>query len=158
MSGLMGVKIFCLLLGFSFCPAARAQDGRRALPDRGLTPGDAAEVTAADICKVEYENPDSDVPTVLKHRVYTRYRVSRYEVGYNVDHLVPVKLGGTNSIENLWPQPLSGEWGWQRKNALEHRLRKLVCGGSLRLEQAQQEIATDWISAFKKYVGEPRRR
>jgi hypothetical protein len=156
MSGLMGVKVFCLLLGFSFCPAALAQDGRRALPDHGLTPGDAAEVTAADICKVEYENPDSNVPTVLKHRVYSRYRVSRYEVGYNVDHLVPVKLGGTNSIENLWPQPLSGEWGWHRKNTLEHRLRKLVCGGSLRLEQAQQEIATDWISAYRKYVGEPR--
>ena len=37
------------------------------------------------------------------------------------------------------------------KDALEDRLREMVCDGSLDLAEAQQEIATNWISAYKKY-------
>jgi hypothetical protein len=34
---------------------------------------------------------------------------------------------------------------------LEDRLREMVCGGSLDLATAQQEIAVNWIAAYKKY-------
>ena len=73
----------------------------------------------------------------------------------HVDHLIPPGLGGSNSLKNLWPQPLAGEWTSQMKNRLERRLRKLVCSGALDLKTAQQEIATDWIGAYKKYLGVP---
>jgi hypothetical protein len=35
----------------------------------------------------------------------------------------------------------------------QRKLHKLVCAGQLDLKTAQREIATDWIEAYKKYVG-----
>jgi hypothetical protein len=35
---------------------------------------------------------------------------------------------------------------------LESKLHQLVCAGKLPLKQAQDEIATDWIAAYNKYV------
>jgi hypothetical protein len=92
----------------------------------------------------------------LKTQVFARYGIKDLESGYHVDRLVPIKLGGANSPDNLWPQPLSGEWCWARKNRLERRLHKLICHGTLDLKVAQREIALNWIEAYKKYIGEPR--
>jgi hypothetical protein len=36
---------------------------------------------------------------------------------------------------------------------LEDRLHALVVNGKLDLKTAQREIATDWIAAYKKYIG-----
>jgi hypothetical protein len=41
------------------------------------------------------------------------------------------------------------------KDALERKLHNLVCAGQLDLKTAQREIASNWIEAYKKYVGEP---
>jgi len=152
----MRITIFFLQLSFHLCQPMLAQDRGSCLPNPKLTRGHAIAVTAADLCKPYYKNHARNIPIALKCRAFDRYGINGQDVGYNVDHLIPVRLGGSNSIDNLWPQPLSGEWCWQRKNKLERRLRKLVCRGQLDLEKAQQEIATDWISAYKKYVGEPR--
>ncbi len=38
------------------------------------------------------------------------------------------------------------------KDVLERRLHNLVCNGKVDLKTAQHEIATDWISAYQKYV------
>ena len=144
------------LLSFFLCYTATAQHRRSYLPNPKLTPGHTFDVEGADLCRRGYKSSAGDTEIALKCQVFDRYRIDRYEIGYNADHLIPVKLGGSNSVKNLWPQPLSGEWGWHRKNKLERRLRKLVCSGQLDLKTAQQEIVIDWISAYKKYV-EPRR-
>ena len=156
MTGKTWATAIFLLLSVCLCRPVLAQDKASCLPDARLTPGVAGEVTAADICKPDYDNLAGKIPIELKERVFIRYGINRYEVGYNVDHLIPAKLGGSNALKNLWPQPLFGEWGWQRKNKLEHRLRKLVCSGRLTLKEAQREIAADWISAYRKYLGGPR--
>jgi hypothetical protein len=39
------------------------------------------------------------------------------------------------------------------KDRLEDRLHALVISRKLDLETAQREIATDWIAAYKKYIG-----
>lgn len=150
---MMRITILFLVLSFYLRHPVPAQDDGSCLPNRKLTPGHAVDVAAADLCKPGDKNPARDIPIALKCQVFYKYRINRNDIGYNVDHLIPVRLGGSNSIDNLWPQPLSGEWCWRRKNKLERRLRKLVCRGQLDLKQAQQEIATDWISAYKKYVG-----
>jgi len=41
------------------------------------------------------------------------------------------------------------------QDKLEDRLHALVCAGKLPIEQAQREIATDWIAAYERYLGEP---
>jgi hypothetical protein len=73
---------------------------------------------------------------------------------YEVDHLIPLSLGESNSIRNLWPQSTkTSPWNSYVKDALERKLHKFVCAGQLDLQTAQREIASDWIEAYKKYVG-----
>jgi len=71
--------------------------------------------------------------------------------GYEVDHLITPELGGTDDIRNLWPEPYSSEWNARVKDQLEDHLRELVCQGKLDVGTAQRDIATNWISAYKKY-------
>jgi hypothetical protein len=37
------------------------------------------------------------------------------------------------------------------KDALEDRLRELVCSGKVDLASAQRDISSDWIAAYRKY-------
>jgi hypothetical protein len=70
---------------------------------------------------------------------------------YELDYLVTPALGGADDIHNLWPHSYSALWNARVKDALEDRMREMVCHGTLDLSEAQREIATDWISAYKKY-------
>jgi hypothetical protein len=130
---------------------AQAQD-RHFKPNPKLTPGDALNVTADDLCKPGHAEIEGTISVRVKSQVFERYGIRGTLIGYNVDHLIPPGLGGSNSIKNLWPQPLGGDWMYQMKNRLERRLRKLVCSGALDVKIAQQEIARDWIGAYKKHL------
>ena len=75
------------------------------LPDPKLTPGDTFDVTAQDVCVPGYAKKVRAVPAWLKRQAYAEYEITQYKTGdYEVDHLIPLSLGGSNSIRNLWPQ------------------------------------------------------
>lgn len=123
------------------------------LPDPKLTPGETLPLTKDELCGNGRAALDDDVSIKMKSRVFDLYGIKPdTPVSYNVEHLIPTDLGGSSSIKNLWPQPLSGEWGYAQKNKLERRLRRMVCSGELDLKKAQEEIAGDWVEAYKKYV------
>jgi hypothetical protein len=125
------------------------------LPNPKLTPGETRNVTKDKLCDSAYRQIDDSIPVALKEQVFRRYAVRLDSPGgHNVDHLIPAMLGGTNTLKNLWPQPLSGEWQYQQKNRLERHLYRLVCKGELELSAAQKEIATDWVSSFKKHFSD----
>ena len=154
-----GMRIIALwlMLLFSLSAVVLPQDRQRYLPDPKLTPGDTTAVTKEEVCGARFPALDP-IPVRVKSQVFARYGISTAgPSSYNIDHLIPAKLGGSNSIKNLWPQPLSGEWNYALKNKLERQLLKKVCRGELELSKAQHEIATDWVSAYKKYVAESRR-
>jgi hypothetical protein len=45
------------------------------------------------------------VPAWLKKQAYAEYGITQYKSGdYEVHHSIPLSLGGSNSIRNLWPQ------------------------------------------------------
>ena len=126
------------------------------LPDPNLTPGDILDVTASDICVSGYSSKVRDVPESVKDQVYAEYGITSHAPNsYEVDHLISLELGGSNSIKNLWPESYSGDWNARVKDKLENRMHSLVCDGSLDLATAQREEATNWIAAYKKYIGEP---
>jgi hypothetical protein len=94
------------------------------------------------------------VPESVKNRVYQEYGIWSHKAReYEVDHLISLELGGSNSIRNLWPQSYSGAWNAHIKDRLEDKLHALVCSGSLDLKTAQRAISADWIAAYNKYVG-----
>jgi hypothetical protein len=75
---------------------------------------------------------------------------------YEVDHLIPLDLGGSNDITNLWPQPRKAQdWTADKKDRLEHVLGHEVCEHKVPLEVAQQEISQDWTAAYTKHVEAP---
>ena len=125
------------------------------LPDPTLTPGDVLPVTVTDICTPGYAKKVRNVPIAVKRQVYALYGIQSHEPGeYEVDHLISLELGGSNSIRNLWPQSYrTTPWNARVKDRIENRLHQLVCEGKLDLATAQREIAGDWIRAYKKYFG-----
>jgi len=120
------------------------------LPDARLTPGAASALTADQVCVVERE---TEIPESLARRVFAQYQIDRPAPrAYEVDYLISPSLGGADDIRNLWPQPYrGGDWTANVKDALEDHLRGLVCSGKLRLTDAQRDIATDWVAAYRKH-------
>jgi hypothetical protein len=127
------------------------------LPDPKLTPGDVFDVTLADICTPGYSKTVRAVPKYLRDQAFRNYGIEPHRRrDYQLDHLIPLAIGGSNSIRNLWPQPHDAwPWGARVKDRLENRVHRLVCAGKLDLTTAQEEVAGEWTEAYRKHVGVP---
>ena len=75
------------------------------------------------------------------------------------DHLIPLSLGGSNDVSNLWPQisDLSLVDERNSKDGVELRLWRWVCTAPAgvrqkRLVDAQAAVARDWMAA-EKFLG-----
>ena len=121
------------------------------MPDARLTPGATVLLSRSGVCSRPGDG-NKPVPVALQRQVFQEYGIPRADPrAYEVDYLVTPALGGADDIHNLWPHSHSATWNAHVKDALEDRLREMVCDGTLDLAEAQQEIATNWISAYKKY-------
>lgn len=99
-----------------------------------------------------HEEVVRDVPSALRQEVFHEYGIAHPRTeNYEIDYLIAPGLGGAEDIHNLWPEPQSTVWNARVKDTLEERLHELVCAGSLDLPTAQNEIASDWIAAYKKH-------
>jgi hypothetical protein len=122
-------------------------------PKPELTPGAIRAVSLVDICGGPSDK-NREVPSSVQREVFNRYGIAKARPqDYEVDYLITPELGGADDIRNLWPQPYGAKnWSASAKDQLEDRLHEMVCTGTLDLPTAQREIATDWISAYKKYL------
>jgi hypothetical protein len=125
---------------------------RTAIPRSDLTPGAVRNIAARDVCRAT-PTGNGEVMPALQQQVFAEYGMTNAERrAFEVDYLITPALGGSDDIRNLWPQPYAGSpWNAYVKDALEDRLRGMVCSGELDLATAQREIAVDWIAAYKKY-------
>jgi len=123
-------------------------------PDSLLTPGDTVSVSLAELCTPGYSHGVRHVTAAEKKLVYREYGIASHRVGeYEVDHLISLELGGSNSARNLWPQSYWAlPWNAHVKDALENALHRAVCDGTVSLQVARHDIAVDWVSAYEKYV------
>ena len=140
------------VLAFLAAVPAAAQDWA-IVPDPTLTPGEARTTDAGDICSTPTRE--------LRHwsrerddRILSEYGLpAGPHPNFEVDHLIPLCLGGADSDANLWPQPrrsLEPKWNAERKDDLEHRLCEMVCAGELEVGAAQAEIRDDWTESYQR--------
>jgi hypothetical protein len=66
-----------------------------------------------------------------------------------LDHLVPLELGGADGLGNIWPQcgpdqTVLRERYFKRKDQVENYLAAKVRSGQMTLGEAQRGIASDW--------------
>jgi hypothetical protein len=86
--------------------------------------------------------------------VYARYGITSHVTGqYEVDHLISLELGGSNSIKSLFPEAAEPRPGFHEKDRLENRLHKLVCAGKMKLKTAQRGIRTNWLKLYRRIFG-----
>ena len=136
-------------------PSSRAVQTAPLLPDASLTPGDVLTTDLNAICTPGYTQTVRDVPLALKHQVYAEYGIRSHKPGqYEVDHLISLELGGSNSVRNLWPESfITKPLNAHVKDAVENKLHELICKRQLSVETAQRAIAADWTAAYRKYIG-----
>ena len=124
------------------------------LPDPRCTPGSIdPDVTQADIrstiCKKGWtatvRPPEPQTEQFKYHVAYPAYGTPQSE-RTELDHLVPLELGGSNDATNLWPEypPTPNP-----KDKVEDALNAAVCEGRVSLTAAQDAIAADWLTAEK---------
>ena len=125
------------------------------LPDPKLSPGDVLTSDKEIVCVSGYTKTVRNVPQALKEQVYREYGItSRLPGEYEIDHIISLELGGSNSLRNLFPesyrtQPLNAHV----KDKLENRLHAKACSGKITLVEAQTAIAGNWPAAYVKYLG-----
>lgn len=123
-----------------------------ALPDRDCTPGAVfPSVTKDDICVSGYAKSVRNVSTEEKSQVFAQYGIVTHSPGeYEVDHLISLELGGSNDIANLWPEAANPTPGFHEKDKVENYLHDQVCNGTMSLQDAQQQIVSNWLEIYQK--------
>jgi hypothetical protein len=151
------------LIVFGFCLAAIASSGdekRSLYPDKKLTPGAKdPHVTQATIhktvCVVGYTATVRNVPESMKKEVMRRYGLPQTELHQvEIDHLISLENGGSNEIENLWPEYYEPKPGARQKDAVETALHRDLCAGKITLEEDQKILTGDWLKEWKKRFGD----
>lgn len=162
------LSVTVLLLGASTALASRhgivfSLDEAR--PNARITPGALNPAVnqgniGQTVCVRDYSKsvrPSEAYTEQLKFVGIRQYGYSDLRLrDYEEDHLISIGLGGSPTApQNLWPEPhdVVGGWGSYAKDDLEDKLHMLVCGGRVPLAQAQDAIASDWIAAYKRYIG-----
>ncbi len=165
---LFTMLVLAISIGLSGCsggqattaPAASgggAKAGPASLyPNPSLTPGDALPgVTAKEVCVSGYSSSVRSVSSDEKAAVYQRYGIPNEPGKHEVDHFISLELGGSNMVTNLWPESYvtpdaPNKIGAHEKDKVENALHAEVCAGRMTLQQAQDQIRTDWYAYYLK--------
>ena len=122
------------------------------LPDLRCTPGSIDTVVTPANIRQTICRPGGYTKSIRPPESQTeraKFGVSYPSYGINPrvseeDHLVPLELGGSNDITNLWPEVGSIP---NPKDSVENALNRAVCGGRVTLTAAQVAIARNWETA-----------
>lgn len=129
------------------------------VPDPRCTPGGVNPAVTEDLLR----NPAWRTREVRncaesesqKHAAYGWYAETKPRVNSNenqvceLDHLVPLELGGADGMGNIWPEcgpdgvTLNQRY-FKQKDHVENYLTEEVKAGRMSLREAQQGIARDW--------------
>lgn len=166
---LLPMLVLVLCIGLSGCSGGTATAAPTTAPGNGgkagpaslypnstLTPGDVFPgVTAKEVCVSGYSSSVRAVSSDEKAAVYQRYGIPNEPGKHEVDHHISLELGGSNALTNLWPEPYvtpdaPGQVGAHEKDKVENYLHGQICKNAMTLQQAQEQIRTDWYAVYLK--------
>ena len=129
--------------------AGCAADGKK--PDPDCTPGAAMGISTTAVCTTSTRGR-RHVTDSMRKEVFAAYGLSFPQPSgkFEVDHFIPLELGGSNEIANLWPQPADPIPGFHQKDCAEDYLHAQVCKAkTMTLAEAQRALAGDWLTVFR---------
>ncbi len=135
-------------------PATAPRDciARNSLPDPRCTPG----ATATDDFEVLCHQPTAarrcNFSKATREAMFHAYGLPYPEPhgAHELDHLIPLELGGANTLDNVWPEAADPDPGFHQKDWLENYLHKQVCAGEMDLAIARWLIRRDWVNAYRR--------
>lgn len=129
-------------------------------PDRRCTPGGVVPgVTAETLRSPDWRTKcirNCQSSEAQKHAAYVWYGLTVPEGNSGqgqlceLDHLVPLELGGADGMGNMWPEcgpedvTLRQRY-FKQKDIVENYLAAEVRAGAMPLDEAQRGIAADWV-------------
>lgn len=139
----MKLSAFIILLSSSLLPnVSFGTDVAR--PNPNLTIGTFCTTSDPDFKELRYAEQVPvcfrNVTTEQKDKIMVRYGYDpkdRYE--YEIDHCIPLSLGGSNHFDNLWPQPRD-EYNSIAKNKLVKHLYDQLMAGTIAYKDALAQI------------------
>ena len=139
----------------SLAPSSTKAGPAYVYPNPSLTPGAVLTTDASTICTPGYASSVRDVSTATKEKVYAEYGVSCPQPlgAYEVDHFIPLEIGGSNDLTNLWPEPATPTPGFHQKDQFENFEHGQVCKGSISVAEAQRRMTSDWYLYWEEEVG-----
>ena len=131
------------------------------LPDPACTPGDVGSADRGtddlDVICHSSTKPRRHVTAEQHRQAFIRYGLRQPAAAlaksFEVDHFIPLELGGSNADANLWAEPAGPVPGYHEKDHVEDYLHKQVCSGEMNLADARRAITTDWVSVWRKIGG-----
>lgn len=135
--------------------ASYRHDGSAVLNDLRATPGATNRVlTEKLLCSSAFRTgPYRKVEESTKHAACKEYGIAPAAcIGgkVEIDHLISLEIGGSNDLQNLWPEPYQASGGAKQKDVAEDALHRMVCAGKISLPAAQRCISHDWFACAKK--------
>lgn len=126
------------------------------LPDRSCTPGAVGDRVTQDnidttICAPNWTDTIRPSGTeAAKTRLMIAYDIPiAARSTTELDHDVPLGLGGADDVSNLWVQrsDLIGSGSTNSKDSVERALIRAVCARRVTLSAARAAIAANWTTA-----------
>ena len=138
----------------SLAPSSTKAGPAYVYPDPSLTPGAVLTTDASTICAPGYASGVRGVSTATKEQVYAEYGVSYPQASgaYEVDHFIPLEIGGSNDLTNLWPEPATPTPGFHQKDQFENFEHGQVCNGTISVAEAQSRMVSDWYLYWQEEV------
>ena len=102
------------------------------------------------ICSKGYTTTVRDVPQDVRLKIYEINGVSYPQPRgmYELDHVIPLELGGGNGIGNLQLEARDPRPGSLEKDRVENYLHKQVCSRNMDLEEARNQMKNNWTNVY----------
>ena len=129
------------------------------LPDPAVAPGVlnpevSNSTTATTICKAGWTatvRPPTRWTNKLRDRLTP---AGNRPLDGELDHRLSIEDGGAPADpRNLWWQVYRDRYGARVKDVLETRLKRLVCAGTIGLDEARNALLGNWLTAYQRFVG-----